>query len=389
MLDLDLHNKRVLIREDFNVPMQGENITSDARIQAALPTIHYALQSGARLMLMSHLGRPTEGRYDATYSLAPIAKRLAKLLDRPVPLLPLGQESCLTEPGSIVLWENVRFHKGEKSNDAALAKRMASCCDIFVMDAFATAHRREASTYGIAEFAPKACAGPLLVAELEALGKVMHHPKRPLLAIVGGAKVSTKLLLLENLLQLSDYLIVGGGIANTFMAAKKMPIGNSLYEAELLAKAGHLLDTYADKIILPNDVVVAKQFSADASATVKSTAAVDNDDMILDVGPETSQHFAQVIQKAKTLLWNGPVGVFELPQFATGTEALATAIAQTSAFTIAGGGDTLAAIEKYKINEHISYISTGGGAFLEFIEGKKLPAVAILEQRAQLDTDNN
>jgi len=386
MTELALTNKRVLIREDFNVPLQDGRITSDARIKAALPTIQAALAGGAQLMLMSHLGRPVEGEVDPEFSLAPVAQRLSELTHRPVHLVSDWLQGFEMPTDGIVLFENVRFQRGEKRNDAELAQKMAALCDIFVMDAFATAHRAEASTYGVARFAPIACAGPLLVAELEALAKVMEQPKRPLLAIVGGSKVSTKLQVLESLLQKVDQLIVGGGIANTFLAAAGYPVGCSLYEPDLLPQAERLMalaQQRGARILLPQDVITAPEFSPTIAANIKAVAEVGNKDMILDIGPRSSQYFNQFIAAAGTILWNGPVGAFELAPFSGGTKALAYAVAESNAFSVAGGGDTLAAIEQFQLAKQISYISTGGGAFLEFIEGKPLPAVAILEAFAK------
>ena len=385
MTDLDLHGKRVLIREDLNVPVQSQVVTSDARIRAALPTIKAARKAGARVILMSHLGRPEEGRFDAEFSLAPIAARLSELLGRKVRLVRDWLDGVECEPGEVVLLENVRFNEGEKKNRDELARRMAALCDIYVMDAFATAHRAEASTHGVAKYAPIACAGPLLTGELEALEMALDAPKRPLVAIVGGSKVSTKLTVLENLLGKVDRLIVGGGIANTFLAAAGLPIGKSLHEAEMVDVARALLDRSRGsrvEIPLPTDVVVATSFAASAEADVKPVDAVEKDEMILDIGPDTAHRFAESLKGAGTVVWNGPVGVFEFDQFGEGTRVLAQAVASSSAFSIAGGGDTIAAIEKYGVGEDISYISTAGGAFLEFLEGKKLPAVDVLEQRA-------
>jgi phosphoglycerate kinase len=385
MLDLDLSGKRVLIREDLNVPVSDGAVSSDARIRAAIPTIRKAQEAGAAVMLMSHLGRPTEGQFDAASSLAPVAERLADILGSPVPLVADWIDGVDIEPGQVVLLENVRFLRGEKSCDDVLSKRMAALCDIFVMDAFGTAHRAQASTYGVARFAPIACAGPLLSAELEALGKALKSPARPLIAIVGGSKVSTKLTVLESLAAVVDQLIVGGGIANTFIAAAGYPVGKSLHEADMLDTARRLMgqDSAASAVPLPVDVVVAKEFSASATASVKQLGDVSSDDLILDIGPKTAASFAALIRKAGTVIWNGPVGVFEFDQFGDGTRVLAEAIASSNAFSLAGGGDTLAAIDKYGVSEGISYISTGGGAFLEFVEGKKLPAVDILERRAR------
>ncbi|HEX9773102.1 MAG TPA: phosphoglycerate kinase [Steroidobacteraceae bacterium] len=385
MTDLDLRGKRVLIREDLNVPVQSQVVTSDARIRAALPTIKAARKAGARVILMSHLGRPEEGRFDAEFSLAPIAARLSELLGRKVRLVRDWLDGVECEPGEVVLLENVRFNEGEKKNRDELARRMAALCDIYVMDAFATAHRAEASTHGVAKYAPIACAGPLLTGELEALEMALDAPKRPLVAIVGGSKVSTKLTVLENLLGKVDRLIVGGGIANTFLAAAGLPIGKSLHEAEMVDVARALLDRSRGsrvEIPLPTDVVVATSFAASAEADVKPVDAVEKDEMILDIGPDTAHRFAESLKGAGTVVWNGPVGVFEFDQFGEGTRVLAQAVASSSAFSIAGGGDTIAAIEKYGVGEDISYISTAGGAFLEFLEGKKLPAVDVLEQRA-------
>jgi phosphoglycerate kinase len=385
MMSLDLRAKRVLIREDLNVPIHDGVVTSDARIRAALPTVQAALSAQARVLIMSHLGRPEEGRYRAEFSLAPVAKRMAQLLGVPVALKRDWLDGVEVAPGEVVLLENVRFNKGEKKNLDELAKRMAALCDIYVMDAFGTAHRAEASTHGVAKYAPVACAGPLLVSELAALETALEKPARPLLAIVGGSKVSTKLTVLESLLSKVDQLIVGGGIANTFLAALGFTVGKSLYEADMLDICRRLLDQSQKRgieIPMPTDVVVAKEFSATAEADVKPVGAVASDEMILDIGPDSAEQMAGLVASAGTVLWNGPVGVFEFEQFGEGTRTLANAIARSKAFSLAGGGDTLAAIEKYGIAESISYISTGGGAFLEFVEGKKLPAVEILERRA-------
>lgn len=382
MQDIDLNHKRVMIREDFNVPQDKEgNITSDVRIEAALPTIQMALDKNAKVILLSHLGRPTEGKYETQYSLQPVADRLSQLLNKPIRLVKDWLNGFEIADGEIVLCENVRFNPGENADDETLAKKMAGLCDVFVMDAFATAHRAQASTHGVAKFAKVACAGPLLKAEVHALYKVMQHPARPLLAIVGGSKVSSKLDVLTTLSKITDYLIIGGGIANTFLAAAGYPVGKSLYEADMLPTAERLLAS--NNIPLPVDVVTAKTFSADAVPTVKKVAEVAADDMILDIGPQTAQQYQQIIAKSKTILWNGPVGVFEFPAFAKGTQAIAKAIAESDAFSVAGGGDTLAAIDQFKLDKDISYISTGGGAFLEFVEGKVLPAVAILELRSK------
>jgi phosphoglycerate kinase len=385
MTDLDLAGKRVLIREDLNVPVEDGRVTSDARIRAALPTIRLALEKGARVLVMSHLGRPKEGERDPAQSLAPVAKSLSGLLGQPVRFVEQWLDGVNAAPGEVVLLENVRFHKGEKKDDAALAKKMAALCDVFVMDAFGTAHRAEASTHAIALAAPVACAGPLLVAELEALGRALHDPKRPLVAVVGGSKVSTKLAVLENLIEKVDALVVGGGIANTFLAATGKPVGKSLHEPEMLGIAKRLLARAKERAValpLPTDVVVATELSATAKASIKPASAVGAGELILDIGPESAAAIGAIVAKAGTVIWNGPVGVFEHDQFGAGTKALTLAIAQSPAFSIAGGGDTLAAIGKYGVEQQISYISTGGGAFLEFVEGKTLPAVAALERRA-------
>ena len=386
MTEVDLRGKRVLIREDLNVPVKNGAVTSDARIRASLPTIRAAHAAGARVVLMSHLGRPEEGVPAEEFSLAPVAARLSELLGLKVRFERdwLGGVAC--EPGEIVLVENVRFNKGEKKNKDELAQKMAALCDVYVMDAFATAHRAEASTHGVAKFAPIACAGPLLTGELEALEQALGNPKRPLVAIVGGSKVSTKLTVLENLLGKVDKLIVGGGIANTFLAAAGRPIGKSLYEADMVDIARGLLErsrATGVEIPLPSDVVVAKEFAASAEADVKPAGDVAPDEMILDIGPDTAERFAAALGGAGTIVWNGPVGVFEFDQFGEGTRVLAQAVARSPAFSIAGGGDTIAAIEKYGVGQDISYISTAGGAFLEFLEGKTLPAVEVLEQRGR------
>jgi len=383
MSDVDLGGKRVLIREDLNVPVADGVVTSDARIRAALPTIEAALSAGAAVMLMSHLGRPVEGQPDDAYSLLPVARRLSELLDREVPLVSDWIDGVDVEPGNVVLCENVRFLAGEKACDEALARKMAALCDVFVMDAFGTAHRAQASTYGVAEFAPIACAGPLLAAELQALGKALEDPARPLVAIVGGSKVSTKLTVLDALAGIVDCLIVGGGIANTFIAATGHGVGKSLYEPDMLDIARGLAESDDDRaeIPVPTDVVVADEF-ADVGGTTKVVEAVSSDEMILDIGPETAARFSEIIAGAGTVIWNGPVGVFEFDSFGAGTRALSEAIAASDAFSVAGGGDTLAAIDKYGVADRISYISTGGGAFLEFVEGKKLPAVEMLEKRS-------
>ncbi len=386
MTELDLSGKRVLIREDLNVPLKNGAVADDTRIRASLPTIEQAMESGARVMLMSHLGRPTEGEYAEEFSLAPVAEHLSGLLGKDVRLVQDYLDGVEVAEGEVVILENVRFNKGEKKNDDELAKRYAALCDVFVMDAFGTAHRAQASTHGVAKYAPVACAGPLLAAELEALGKALDNPARPMVAIVGGSKVSTKLTVLESLSKVVDQLIVGGGIANTFIAAAGYNVGKSLYEADLIDTCKKLsaeAQARGGDIPVPVDVVCGKEFSETAAAELKKVADVADDDMIFDVGPETSKQFADILKSAGTIVWNGPVGVFEFDQFGEGTKALALAIAESEAFSIAGGGDTLAAVAKYGIADKISYISTGGGAFLEFLEGKKLPAVAILEERAK------
>jgi len=383
MSDLELSGKRVLIREDLNVPVDNGKVTSDARIRASLPTIRAAQKAGAAVMLMSHLGRPTEGQPDDAFSLQPVAERLSELLGRDVPLIRDWIDGVIVSPGDVVLLENVRFLDGEKGCDDGLARKMASLCDVFVMDAFGTAHRAQASTYGVAEHAPVACAGPLLAAELEALGKALGNPKRPLVAIVGGSKVSTKLDVLDALAGIVDCLIVGGGIANTFIAAAGHDVGKSLHEADMLDTARRLAAGGEGRaeIPVPTDVVVAAEF-ANVEGTTKAVDAVSGDELILDIGPETAARFSEIVAGAGTVIWNGPVGVFEFDNFGAGTRALAEAIAASDAFSVAGGGDTLAAIDKYGVADRISYISTGGGAFLEFVEGKKLPAVEVLERRA-------
>jgi phosphoglycerate kinase len=385
MNELDLSGKRVLIREDLNVPVQQGVVTSDARIRASLPTIEAARKAKARVMLMSHLGRPEEGVHAEEFSLAPVAVRLSELLGRKVRFEREWLDGVACEPGEVVLLENVRFNRGEKKNKEDLARRMAALCDIYVMDAFATAHRAEASTHGVGRYAPVACAGPLLTSELDALEQALSSPRRPLVAIVAGSKVSTKLTVLENLLAKVDRLIVGGGIANTFLAAAGYAIGKSLHEADMVPTARMLLERSQASgvdIPLPTDVVVATEFAASAEADVKPVAQVAADEMILDIGPDTAERFAAALTGAGTVVWNGPVGVFEFDQFGEGTRAIAQAVARSPAFSIAGGGDTIAAIEKYGVAEDISYISTAGGAFLEFLEGKKLPAVEMLEERA-------
>ena len=380
MTDLDLAGKRVLIREDLNVPVKDGAVKSDARIVAALPTIRLALEKGAAVLVCSHLGRPEEGVFSEEDSLKPVADYLAKALGREVPLVRDYLDGVEVQPGELVLLENVRFNNGEKKNTDELAQKYAALCDVFVMDAFGTAHRAQGSTHGVAKFAQVACAGPLLAAELDALGKALKSPAKPMAAIVAGSKVSTKLDVLNSLSEVCDQLIVGGGIANTFLAAAGLPVGKSLYEADLVDTAKAIAAKVS--VPLPVDVVVAKAFAEDAEATVKAVADVAEDDMILDIGPQTAANFAELLKSSKTILWNGPVGVFEFDQFGNGTKVLAEAIAESPAFSIAGGGDTLAAIDKYGVAERISYISTGGGAFLEFVEGKVLPAVDVLEQRA-------
>jgi phosphoglycerate kinase len=385
MADVDLAGKRVLIREDLNVPIKNGAVSSDARIRAALPTIRMALDRGARVLILSHLGRPTEGKSEPELSLAPVAARLSELLGQPVPLVRDWLAGVDCAPGRAVLCENVRFNKGEKADDEALSRRMAALCDVYVMDAFGTAHRAESSTHGVGRYAPVACAGPLLVAELDALERALLQPARPLLAIVGGSKVSSKLTVLGALLEKVDMLVVGGGIANTFLAASGVQVGKSLYEAEMLDIARGLMaraHARGAEIPLPTDVVVAPQCAATAHADVRAVGAVRAEEMILDIGPDSAERLCRMIAGAGTVLWNGPVGVFEFDQFGEGTRAIANAIASSGAYSLAGGGDTLAAIEKYGVADGISYISTGGGAFLEFVEGKTLPAVAMLQERA-------
>jgi phosphoglycerate kinase len=385
MTDLALAGKRVLIREDFNVPLQDGVIADDTRVRASLPGIRHALSKGARVMLVSHLGRPTEGQFDEKESLAPVARRLSELLGQDVPLKRDWLNGVSVEPGKAVLLENCRFNKGEKKNDDTLARKMAALCDIYVNDAFATAHRAEATTHGIAKYAPVACAGPLLAQELEALGKALQSPKRPMVAIVGGAKVSTKLTVLSELANKVDQLIVGGGIANTFMLAAGMNIGKSLCEPDLVGEAKKVIDQLSGKggsVPLPVDVVCAKELSPGAVAVTKAASDVASDDLILDIGPKTAAQLTDLLGRAATIVWNGPVGVFEHEQFAGGTRAIAHAVASSNAFSIAGGGETVAALAKFGVTEKISYVSTAGGAFLEFLEGKTLPAVEILEQRA-------
>ncbi|MFZ2727053.1 MAG: phosphoglycerate kinase [Methylococcaceae bacterium] len=384
MADLDLTNKRVLIRQDLNVPVKNGKVTSDIRIQASVPTIQLALEKGAAVMVMSHLGRPEEGVYDEESSLKPVAERLAELLALPVRLEKDWIDGVEISAGEVVLCENVRFNAGEGKNKDELGQKMAALCDVFVMDAFGTAHRAQASTHSVAKFAPIVCAGPLLASELDALGKALETPTKPLIAIVGGSKVSTKLTVLESLSQKVDQLIVGGGIANTFIAAAGYSVGKSLYEADLIPEAQRLIaaaKAVGADIPIPTDVVCAKEFSDSAVATIKKVSEVEDDDLILDIGPDTANYYAELLKSAGTIVWNGPVGVFEIEQFSNGTKVLAHAIAESNAFSIAGGGDTLAAIDKYGVEAQISYTSTGGGAFLEFLEGKELPAVTILASR--------
>lgn len=385
MSDVKLKNKRVLIREDFNVPLKNGVITSDLRIQAAIPTIKQALKAGAKVMLISHLGRPAEGSYDPAFSLAPIAARLSKLLKLEVPLISHWIDGFSMGDASVVLLENVRFHRGETDNNVELAKKMAGFCDLFVMDAFATSHRAESSTYGIIKHAPEACIGPLMLSELNALSQVLDKPVRPVVAIIGGSKVSTKLSLLDSLAKKVDYLIIGGGIANTFLAAEGYTVGKSLHEPDLIDEAERLTLEAKKRdaeIPLPIDVVVAERFSDDVESSIRLVSQIDDNEKIFDMGPDTIKHFVSIIKKAKTILWNGPIGAFEIEQFSHGTQAIAKAISDSKAFKVAGGGDTLAAIEKYQISDHIDYISTGGGAFLSLLEGKPLPAITALEERA-------
>ncbi len=383
--DQELTGKRVLIRLDLNVPLKDGKVANDARIRASLPSVKMALEQGAKVMLMSHLGRPSEGQYDESLSLLPVAEHLGSLLGQDVRLEQDWLNGVELADGDVVLCENVRFNVGEKSNEDALAKRMAALCDVFVMDAFGTAHRAQASTHGVAKFAPIACAGPLLANELDALAQALDNPAKPVVAIVGGSKVSTKLTVLETLSEKVDQLIVGGGIANTFIAAAGHGVGKSLYEADLMDEAKRLTASAQatdGDIPVPVDVVCGKEFSESAKAEIKGVAEVADDDMIFDIGPRSGDNLAEMLRNAGTILWNGPVGVFEFDQFGEGTKSMALAIAESEAFSVAGGGDTVAAIDKYQVADKISYISTGGGAFLEFLEGKKLPAVAILEERA-------
>lgn len=388
MSDLKLKGKRVLIREDLNVPLKHNVITSDIRIRAAIPTIKAALKAGAAVMIMSHLGRPDEGVFDEHFSLAPVAARLSELLNQEVPLIHKWINGVKVAEGQVVLLENVRFNKGETDNDNELSKKMATLCDVFVMDAFATSHREEASTCGIIAHAPIACAGPLLVSELEALTNIMQKPKKPVVAIVGGSKVSTKLSLLESLVAKVDFLIIGGGIANTFIAAEGYTVGKSLYEGDLIDEAERLTLTAKSRgaeIIVPTDVVVAEKLSDESESSPRLVSQVDDNEKIYDIGPDTIKRITAIIKKAKTILWNGPVGAFEVKQFSEGTEAVAKAIASSTGFSVAGGGDTLAAIEAYKVADKIDYISTGGGAFLTFLEGKPLPSIVALEERTKKD----
>ncbi|MCL4108347.1 UNVERIFIED_CONTAM: hypothetical protein GTU68_065375 [Idotea baltica] len=387
MTDLDLAGKRVLIRQDLNVPIKDGKVTSDKRIRASLPTIEAAVKAGAKVMIMSHLGRPTEGSPEAEFSLAPVASHLGGLLDTDVKLIADYLDNDLdVADGEVVLLENVRFNAGEKANDEALSKQYAALCDVYVMDAFGTAHRAQASTHGAGKFAPTACAGPLLAGELEALGKALDNPARPMVALVGGSKVSTKLTVLESLSKVVDQLIVGGGIANTFIAAEGHNVGKSLYEEDLVDTAKELkiaAQKNGGDIPVPVDVVCAKEFAENAAATTMKVDQVGADDMIFDIGPNSAAELADVIKNAGTIVWNGPVGVFEFDQFGEGTKTIAMAIAESDGFSVAGGGDTLAAVDKYGIADQVSYISTGGGSFLEFLEGKKLPVVAMLEDRAR------
>ena len=385
MTDLELSGKRVLIRQDLNVPLKDGAVANDKRIRASLPTLQHALGAGAAVIVMSHLGRPTEGEFSEEFSLAPVAAHLSKLLGKPVRLAHDWLEGAEVKAGEVVLCENVRFNKGEKKDSEELGRKMAALCDIFVMDAFGTAHRAQASTHAVARFAPVACAGPLLAAELEALGKALTNPARPMLAIVGGSKVSTKITILDALARKVDQLIPGGGIANNFIKASGRDVGKSLYEPDQVEETRRLMDTAraaGGSIPVPVDVYCASEFSETAAAVLKDADKVEPEDMILDVGPKTSALYAEMVKKAGTIVWNGPVGVFEYEQFSRGTKALAKAVAESDAFSIAGGGDTVAALEQFGLADKISYVSTGGGAFLEFLEGKTLPAVAVLEERA-------
>lgn len=391
MSDLDLKGKRILIREDFNVPLKNGTITSDLRIRAALPTIKQALKAGGKVMLMSHLGRPAEGHYDENFSLAPVARQLSTLLKMEVPLISRWIDGINMGDSQIVLLENVRFNHGETDNNVELAKKMAALCDIYVMDAFATSHRVESSTCGVVKYAKEACLGPLMLSELEALGKIMEKPAHPVVAIIGGSKVSTKLALLDSLAKKVDYLIIGGGIANTFLAAEGYTVGKSLYEPDLIDEAERLTIEAKKRdaeIPLPIDVVVAERFSDEAEAYVRLVSQIDDNEKIFDMGPDTIKQFISIIKKAKTILWNGPIGAFEVEEFAKGTQAIAKAVAESKAFKVAGGGDTLAAIEKYNISSKIDYISTGGGAFLTILEGKKLPIIEALEERINKNEKN-
>lgn len=384
MTDLDLKGKRILIREDFNVPLKNGEVTSDLRIRASLPTIKHALKAGGKVMLMSHLGRPVEGVFDETFSLAPVARELSKLLKMEIPLIHSWIDGFNMGTHQIVLLENVRFNHGETDNNVELSKKMAHLCDVYVMDAFATSHRIESSTYGVVKYAKEACAGPLMLSELDALSKVLDNPAHPVVAIIGGSKVSTKLALLDSLVKKVDAIIIGGGIANTFLAAEGYTVGKSLYEPDLIDEAERLTLEAKKRnaeIPLPVDVVVAERFSEDVEAYVRLVSQIDDNEKVFDVGPDTINIFVSIIKKAKTILWNGPIGAFEIEEFSKGTEAIANAIAESKAFKVAGGGDTLAAIEKYRINNKIDYISTGGGAFLTVLEGKKLPVIVALEER--------
>jgi phosphoglycerate kinase len=384
MSDFDLKGKRVLIREDFNVPLKNGQVTSDLRIRAALPTIKQALKAGAKVMLMSHLGRPSEGVDPEAFSLAPVGRVLSKLLDMEIPLIHNWVNGFNMDNAPIVLLENVRFNHGETDNNVELSKKMAALCDVFIMDAFATSHRMESSTYGIIKYVKQSCAGPLLLSELEALSKILEKPTRPVVAIIGGSKVSTKLTLLDSLVKKVDFLIIGGGIANTFLAAEGYTVGKSLYEPDLIDEAERLTIEAKQRnaeIPIPIDVVVAERFSDEAEAYVRLVSQIDDKEKVFDVGPDTIKNFITIIKKAKTILWNGPIGAFEVEEFSKGTQAIAKAIAESKAFKVAGGGDTLAAIEKYHISDKIDYISTGGGAFLTVLEGKSLPVITALEER--------